>query len=60
MENSETSSQNPNSPSKEKSESPATTPSNNNSTWWGGWINQAKEKVSIVTVIKDIWDDLAY
>jgi hypothetical protein len=56
MENSETSSQTQNSPSKEKveksTESPATTPSNSSS-WWGGWINQAKEKV-IEILIKDI------
>jgi len=56
MENSETSSQK--SPSKEKleksTESPATTPSNSSSTWWGGWISQAKEKVGIVILIKDI------
>ena len=57
MENSETSSQTPNSPSREKveksTESPAVTPSGS-STWWGGWINQAKEKVSIVILLKDI------
>jgi hypothetical protein len=57
MENSETSSQTQNSPSKEKvektTESPAVTPSSS-STWWGGWINQAKEKVRIVILIKDI------
>lgn len=27
-----------------KDKSP-TTPSSSNSTWWGGWISQAKEKV---------------
>lgn len=57
MENSETSSQTQNSPSKEKVEkstgSPAVTPSGS-STWWGGWINQAKEKVKNLILIRDI------
>ncbi|XP_070500405.1 BSD domain-containing protein 1-like isoform X3 [Chironomus tepperi] len=57
MENSETSSQNQNSPSKEKveksTESPATTPSSS-STWWGGWISQAKEKsASVLEAVKN-------
>ncbi|CAH1708025.1 unnamed protein product [Chironomus riparius] len=57
MENSETSSQTQKSPSKEKVEksrdSPAVTPSSS-STWWGGWINQAKEKsASVLEAVKN-------
>lgn len=55
MENSETSSQNQKSPLKENTEkitepvkNSAETPTSNSSSWWGGWISQAKEKVKFV------------
>lgn len=61
MENQETSSQNSNSPLKEKVEkttqenkSPAETPTSNSSSWWGGWISQAKEKsASVLEAVKN-------